>query len=332
MNQFNLGNFFNRVVNNSLNNFSKSGPPPNMQANPDMKFQATQDALMNQRNMIQNSVSQYAVAHTFSPSVMADLRMNNLANLERSLYVKDLMNLPKEMEEVLVILQKNAETAEETAKLLATNINLSQLSELIVKNGKEAISKLFIAMANASKQGITDLSQIKETIRLINASVAVAAQENPTQLLKSFMLLYLPWLPLQEGVDFDLEVESSQGEAEESETTMTVLISTVNYGNVKATLILSNGNSVSIIINCSDKFPKEELLKRINMDGKKNAVQSNIVFEKQERTQEKTDEASRQTKVSVSNLSEVSPFLVLTANSIIRNVIQIDMEYSAGKA
>lgn len=325
MNQFNLGNFINKLVNNySLNNQS-GGRMPNAPANPagpDIHFEI-QPQIMAQ-SMIQKTLAQPAILHTFQPTVFSDLKMNNLASLERGLYVKDLMNLPKDLEEVLVLMQNKMIEPQELTKVLTTNINLADLAELIQKGGKEAMNKLILVMANASKQGITDTSQLKDAIKFINASVSVAGKDDPSQILKSFMLLYLPWLPLQEGVDFDLEIEGSEGGEDGSELSITIMISTRNYGNVKATLILLAGNSISIIINCCDKFPKEELLKRIKEEDKSHSIQTSVSFEEKE--MKRDENATPQAKVTMSNLKEVNPFMLLMANALIRHTIELDNE------
>lgn len=320
MNQFNLGNFINKFINYSLlNPNSGAGPNPNANLNPDMKFQLTNEALA--QSLMNKSASQSAVLHGFSSAMLADLKMNNLASLERGLYIKDLMNLPKELEEILVVIQNNA-TTKDIAKLMSENISLATLADLIKQGGKEAMNKLILVMANASKQGITDLSQIKDTIKLINASVAVASQDNPEKILKSFMLLYLPWLPLQEGVDFDLEIEGSNGGGEDSELSITIMISTKNYGNVKVTLVLQAGNSMSILINCCEEFPKEELLERLKAESKNHSIQSDVIFE--QNVIKKTEDTTPQAKISMSNLSEINPFLLLMANAVIRHTIELD--------
>ena len=110
-------------------------------------------------------------------------------------------------------------------------------------------------MASASKHGMTN-EQINETLKIINSCVSMAESGNPAQTLKSLMLLYLPWLPLNEGVGFDLEVETEKGENESNNSKLTVLIQTVNYGNVKGVFTLTTSNSVDIYILCSEDFPK----------------------------------------------------------------------------
>lgn len=326
MSDFNLGNFTNKFNNYTPLNTNSGGPKtPNSNIGPDGQFQIPKETLG--QELVQKTLAQQTgILSTFGSSILAELRMNNLASVGRSLYIKDLMKFPKDMEEVLVLLQNNAEMTPEAVKLLTTNINLATLAELIQKSGKEAMNKLILVMANASKQGITDTSQIKDAIKFINASVSVAAQENPTQILKSFMLLYLPWLPLKEGVDFDLEVESYENNEGETETSITILISTLNYGNIRVTLILVKGHSIEIFINCCEKFPKGELLKRINEEGKAHSIQSNVTFEQKEMKNDgqQAENITRQAKISMSNLTEVNPFLLLMANAVIRHTIELD--------
>ena len=254
MNQFNLGNFLNKFVTQKLlNPGDNASRSLNSNATSDTKFQLSNNALI--QNMVPRNLSQSSALRNFSSMNFAGFKM---ASSEKSLYLKDLLNLPKDIQEVLVMLQNNASANKGLSSLLNKNINLANLAQLMQINSKEAMSKLISAMTEASKQGITDLSQFKEAMKFINASVSVASQDNLNQVLKTFMLLYLPWLPLQEGVDFELEIETSQGENGEDETTLTILISTKNYGNVKILLILNGINSFDIFINCCEEFPKEQ--------------------------------------------------------------------------
>lgn len=322
MSDFNIGNF------NKFGNYQNpgvGGQPLNPAAGANKGvnggFQLTNDAL--NHAMAQKNLADDAVLTSFSPTMLRELKMNNLANLERSLYLKDLMNLPKDLEEVLVLIQSKTSTSEEATKLLAKNINMSVIAELIQTGSKEAMNKLVMIMANASKQGLTDNSQIKDMMKLLNASVSVAGQENSNQVLKSFMLLYLPWVPLQEGVDFQLEIGTPEEEGEKGENSITIMISTRNYGNVKVTLVLLQGHSLSIFVNCSDKFPKEELLKRLKTEGKNHSILTDVSFE-QSPVQTDTKTETPQAKVSMSTLTEINPFLLIMANAVIRHTIEID--------
>lgn len=324
MNQFNLGNFLNKFMGYTQHGQNKGGAPAQGAANADATFAPPQQSPSSPQSLprphIQLNTLQQPSLHSLN-----NLKMNSIANLERSVYLKDLMNLPKDLKEILAFIQNKSTSSAQIADLktlLSTNINIANLSELMQKSGKEALNKLVLTMAEASKQGINDISQIKDAMKLINASISVAGQESPSQVLKNFMLLYLPWLPLQAGADFELEIESSESENSESETILTIMISTRNYGNIKVLLILKGLNSFDIFVTCIDKFPKEELLKRINEENKLHALQSTMTFEQKELKYE--NDKSHQAKISMSNLSEVNPFLLLMANALIRHTIELD--------
>ena len=206
-------------------------------------------------------------------------------------------------------------------------INLADLAAMIQANGKDAITKLILTMANTAKQGVTDLSQLKDTARLINASIALASQENSAQTLKTILLLYLPWLPLQEGTDFEIEIQQDP-DNEDNDSILVITISTVNFGKVIATLILETSNSVHVNIECSDKFPKDELLNRMKNEEKHYSLQSVVSFQSIETTPAETT----QTKASVtmSSMAEINPYMLLMSHTVIRNTIMIDNEASNG--
>jgi len=318
MSQFNLGQFLTKVIDYSLSgirgNSTESMPKPKPQLNGESFSQnlvakPQPQTIMHAPIIIQNMPAQ-------------SMPMNHLEVLDKALYVKDLMKLPKEMGELLNFIQKNDNNAKGLASLLTSTLDLSKMSLLLQQNGKEAVSKLIMAMSNASKQGITDLTMMKETMKLINASVSVADMSNPSQLLKSLMLLYLPWLPSQEGVGFELEIESSEEKSQGEESSITVMISTRNYGNLRAILVLLSGNSVTILINCTGTFPKEELLNRVKAESAKHSVQPSVIFE--HKTVKQNEDSSQQAKINASNNSQINPFLLLMAHSIIRHTFELD--------
>ncbi len=301
-------------------------------------------------------------------------QMASLGGSETSAYVKDLLKLPKNLNEFVYMVQRGFSQAEmnkllaqhsvmqknimsptqaqilaqlqglspeelqaelknqllnanasnnlKTLQILSNGmINLADLSAMLQANGKDAIAKLIITMANASKQGVTDLSQLKDTAKLINASIALASQENSAQTLKTLLLLYLPWLPLQEGTDFDIEIMQNS-DNEENDSILVITINTINFGKVIATLILETSNSVHVNIECSDKFPKDELLLRIEAEEEHYSMQSVVSFQSVEAKSEVIPRAS----VTMSSMNEINPYMLLMSHTIIRNTIMIDNE------
>ncbi len=319
-------------------------------------------------------------ANTYSQS----FHKASMGAVDQSVYVKEMMNLPKNLNELIYILQKNITLAQfnqrfanqlamqrsslsqtqaqilaqlqglsltEAQNMLLTGnkavlsqlqssiknlaissnglINLSQIASMIQANGKDAVAKLITAMANSAKLGITDLSQMKDTAKLINASVAAASQNDSAQTMKLLMLLYLPWLPLQEGVGFDLDIEAGANE-DGSDSILVITITTLNFGNVIATLILESSNSVHVNIECAEEFPKEELERRIAGDEKHYSMSSVLSFQTSSQTAVNEKQEKPQAKINMSDTNEINPYMLLMAHTIIRHVIEIDKNASNG--
>ena len=207
-------------------------------------------------------------------------------------------------------------------------INLNQISQLFQVNGKDAITKLIMSMTEASKAGITDLSQMKEMAKLVNASISIASENNPQKTLKLLLMLYLPWLPLEDGVGFDLEIQQKSENKEESDSILQITISTINYGVIKATLVLESSNSVQVTIESSEKFPKNELKTRISKEQKFYSMDSVVSFS--ENKQKEQTETKQSANVNMSQTTEINPYLLLMAHTLIKHVIEIDNNKTLG--
>jgi len=200
-------------------------------------------------------------------------------------------------------------------------ISLSDVSKLILQNGKQAVASLIIAMASASKQGMSN-EQIQETLSIINSCISMAESNSPAQSLKSLMLLYLPWLPLNEGVGFDLEITADNGENESNNSKLIVLIQTKNFGNLKGEFTLTTSNSVDILITCSENFPKKLLQKSLMDESTAHAM--NTIIDIEEITPIKEKNETNEAKVNLSATNEMNPYLLLMAHAFIRYSITID--------
>lgn len=305
-------------------------------------------------------------------------QMGNMGGTGQAAYVKDLMKLPQNMNELVFIYQKNIsytqfnqqfaarmnmqknELSQTQAQILAQLqglsisdaqnmllqghkallsqfqsslrnlplsahglINLSDMAALIQANGKDAIAKLITTMANSAKLGITDLSQLKESAKLINASIAAASKNDAAQTMKMLLLLYLPWLPLQEGTGFDLDIETKD-KGDDSDSILIITITTINYDIVTATLILESSNSVHVNIECINDFPKDELILRVEGDEKHYSMQSVVSFETTKSKLKTNLQEKPEAKINMSNTNEINPYMLLMAHTIIRHVIEID--------
>ncbi len=218
--------------------------------------------------------------------------------------------------------QVNKPTQDAVALMFSGMISMPDVSRLILQNGKQAVASLIIAMASASKQGLSN-EQIQETLSIINSCISMAESNNPAQSLKSLMMLYLPWLPLNEGVGFDLEITSQEGENDSNNSKLTVLIQTKNFGNLKGEFTLTTSNSVDVLIYCSENFPKKILQKLLMDESSAHAMNTNIDVEEVQPKAEEKNEVN-ETKVNLSATNEMNPYLLLMAHAFIRNTILID--------
>ena len=221
--------------------------------------------------MLQRGMNQAQFNQMFANQLAA--QRNTLSQMQAQILAQlQGLEFSTSKEMVNVQLASQLQSSLKDLKILSNGmINLGDISILLQKNGKEALTKLIMNMTEASKAGVTDLTQMKEMAKLINASISVASENNPQKTLKLLLMLYLPWLPLEDGVGFDLEIETKENSYQESDSIITITITTVNYGTVIATIFLETSNSVQIAIECSEKFPKSELELRI--DGDKNIMQ-----------------------------------------------------------
>ena len=303
-------------------------------------------------------------------ALMQQLQMNQIASMDRAIFIRNLLGLPQTLGTLLMALQNKNIPLSNTSlilndlneELLKNQKMLSQIfddtseiplnvtqniagqtaaaqkdavmlffsgmiqmpaiSEIILKNSKQAVANLILAMASASKNNMTN-DQIRDTLSILNSCIAMAESNNPSQTLKSLMLLYLPWLPLNEGVGFDLEVTPPEGENESNDSKLTVLIQTRNFGNVKGVFTLTTSNSVDIYILCTEDFPKKTLQKSLMEESSSHAMNTTIDIEAVEPKKKETFEEP-EAKVNLSATNEMNPYLLLMAHAFIRNTIFID--------
>ena len=280
------------------------------------------------------------VNHRLHSQLINDARFEHMSNLRDS--VRNHIRRPIELrpqapteqlqEEVSQELkqlqaQETAQIAQKqvAAKVLPSRVNLSVLNSQIQQHSKQALNNLVLEMSTATRQGITDTRPIQDTISLINSSISASSQDDTALAIKNLMLLYLPWLPLEEGVGFKLDVTTKKAEPpKEDDTSISIMITTKNYGNIGAEINLLTTNSVDIFITCDKTFPKEELLKRLNRDSKEHSMTASIGVE--EISQQNSLEPDVQkAKVNLSNVTTINPYLLLMSHSFIRHAIEIDI-------
>ena len=278
--------------------------------------------------MIQRGMTQSQFNQMFANQMSA--QRNSLSQIQAQILAQLQgleMSTTKEMANAH--LMSHLQSSLKDLKILSNGmINLTDVSKLIQQNGKDGIAKLIMGMTEASKMGI-DTTQLKEMAKLINASVSVASENNPQKTLKLLLMLYLPWLPLEDGVGFDLEIQQKSQDEEESDSILVITISTINYGVVKATLYLESSNSVQTLIECGEQFPKTELRTRIESDGKHYSVDNALEIQIDNSIKQTTVQ-KQSAQINTAQTTQINPYLLLMAHTIIKNVIDIDNNMTKG--
>lgn len=352
-NQPNLPHFPNRPENGGLKPHPPTENKPNQPFPPKGEFEDSiknsEDMMNRRQDMIQDRMKNTLPDTSRFNDKYNNIRNTNLRNPHNQLHnqvrnnIRNNPNILREQimqdSEAVDDMQTNQKTQGMTAEELTafkqklasqldSNVNISRVSNLLQRNSKLAMNKMVTMMSLATSKGMGDITPLQDTINIINASVSATSQNDATQTLKNLMLLYLPWLPLQEGVGFDLEIEQDK-EEKQFDTFIKIMITTVNYGNVNAVVSLVTGNSVDISITCSEKFPKEKLLKKLQNESKQYSMQSVIDFKKQS-PQEQIDTETPKAKVNLSNVNDVNPYLLLISHAIIRYTIELDATLTIG--
>lgn len=301
-------------------------------------------------NLSQNFNSQFENSSTpayFQPkpfimSEESELKLTTIEVEKKADYVKDLLNLPKDFEELINQISTGTASSPVLSAKLANvmyfltaggKIDLSKLSEFLGENSKEAMQKLMMTIANISKYGANDVSNLKELMGLFSANVNITSD---VQALKTLLLLYLPWLPLasrnENNLDFTIDIfDKIQGpdpDAQENIETVKILIQTENYGNVIVTLEMNPLGQVDIDVAANKDFPHKRVMELIKEEASINGVKSNVSssFSKSADKKDAIDYPSNNVKITASGA--ISPKLVLMSQCLIKIIIQLDYEKS----
>ena len=134
-----------------------------------------------------------------------------------------------------------------------------------------------------------------------------------------------------ENNNFDIDFSASEesGTEDSADDTITILIQTENYGNIKVLLVLEATNKVNTIVNCSKIFPKELLLMKLKDISKEYKLESSVAVNEQETVENSPVDKAQ--KVHMSGASVLNPYVLLMAHAVIRTVIEIDKNQSLVK-
>ncbi len=324
----NSGSFFNNFQNgynfaqqNIPNPQSASAAQNNAPVSPLQNFVPAPLQQQNQQtplmNVLTNTVSQLKSTAN-EPALLNEQQTINM--------VKDLLKFPKEFEQLVARLTTDAKlNNQQTALLLlASNMNLSQLSSVLQNSSKEAMSNLYKMLANYNQMGVSmkdeQLSHLTKIISFVSA-----ASTSDVQSLKTAMLMYLPWLPLTNPDTFKLEIGTAGSTDEEAIglDSVGILLSTKNYGNLQAQILKTDEDGIKIEVISSETFPLKEFTELMKLESKRYSI--NINFDLAVKPEFNKDKAEKsETEVFLNTSPGVNPFLLLISNALIKNVHEID--------
>ena len=311
MSNINWGQFLNNYNNFSgINVNNTQNQPLNNNLMPQMQQNTPLDVLLpNYIQQLQQTTSQ-----------LASLNQQQLTNM-----IKDLLNFSKNFDSFLSQLTVNSQNINQQTALLmlASTLNLTQLSSLLQNNSKDAMTNLYQMLAQYNQLGVSikdeQLTQLSKLISFVAASAS-----SDVQSLKTTMLMYLPWLPLTDPNAFKLEITNAGSDNNDiSDDFVTVLIATENFGNLQANIYKTQQDGIRIELITSETFPQNDFVILMKEESKKYSININFQLEKKEIFNKSKNENAT-TQVSMNTSPGVNPFLLLISNALIKNVHIID--------
>lgn len=252
-----------------------------------------------------------------------DLQLKDMSSADRAELLKDLLKLPGDLTTLLEMISNNAK--EQNLKMLAENLDMSKLAALLQGNAKDAINKLVKMIGTLQQQGMQKTEQLTELVKILTLISSSADSANP-QMLKNIILLYLPWLPLAQGQNFNFEITRKDENGEDTEDIITIAIETINYGLIKALLSQLGNSNINLKVVCPKEFPKQKLLDVVHSETKDRNIQSKVEVEIGGFIPVETE--NKKPKINLKTGFAVQPYLVLMAHIVIKTILEIDNNYN----
>ncbi len=256
-------------------------------------------------------------AHKNNEQTLQQVNANLLLNRpEQVLIMREMLQLPRDLREILTL-------------LLSQNkkINPDLIKKLLETNSKEVIGRL-IRLIQQTPQNTQNHEQLKQLIGLLNRIVP-PGESTPQEVITQFLLLYLPWLPLLEHQKIEVAFEKKKARPPVDDTVaMVIYISTINLGRFKVIIFVDKNNSLDILIqNIEGKDSKilSNILKKIKSGIKKESItaETHMTVVKQ-----KNFEKSEFRKITISQVNNISPLVLIAAQKIAQIIFEFDEKMS----
>ncbi len=306
------------------NQSAKQSPETNSKTVYDSKTSAKQSLFAAQNN-------------TSSRNLNAKYNVISLENQAK--LIKQLLSFPDDIESLLstFLSEKTSEEIMETLlKQPEQTINISLIKEMLGNNSKQSMDKL-IKLFQQLYGGTQNTEQLKEIMSLLS-QITPKKDSTPQEVIKNLILLYLPWFPLAEKQDLQIRFEkhNSSEEEDSEQTALVIYISTINLGRFKVVILL-NLSSIKIQIENYEKESQgeknrkdylEKILSEINMQTRKDKIQTTTELLISEQKEAKEAQEERKREVVISPVGKISPVVIIVAQKIAKIILEMDEKAS----
>lgn len=244
------------MVNFGPNSFNNNLPQTYRQPLPQPNVLEQASAIRSQAMF--DGVSIYATTTGLASgkAVLANFLAASLSPQETALFLKNLLNLPRDIQGLLMLLAfpPGPDRPETLKKLLEKypdlNVTLENVQSFLGDHSKEGVQKLLklIQGNQAAQMGDAKMEELlKLTSQLTNK-----VQSSPMEALNTMMLLYLPWLPLVPPQKLETAFVPSEeegggtGNPDETSYNLVLYIETNRLGKFKVSLNQSNQTQITL--------------------------------------------------------------------------------------
>ena len=266
-----------------------------------------------------------------------EMKAQLLNRNQQAALMKELLNLPKDLKQLLASLSDNKTSPQAMTRLLQSNafrINPEIIQQLLETNSKEVINKL-IRLIQQNPINTQSYEQLKPLLALLS-KITPARDASPQEILTHLLVLYLPWLPLMEQQKILVKFEKKKsGGSEEEKIAMVIYISTINLGRFKVTIIIDKDKKLDIHIehisedneNESEEQAKErkklldQILKNFNSEIKEERIKAKTYISE---VKQKNFEDTGEQDVTVAKVNSITPAILVAAQKIARIILEID--------
>lgn len=288
-----------------------------------------------------NSLRSNSSANQNTSISAQNIQFSRVNFAEQAKLVRQLLNLPDDIEQLLSFLVYKKVSPEALKNLLKQGnkkLDINLLKQLLETNSKESAGKL-IKLLGQTPGGTRDTEQLKQILTLLN-SVVPQKNATPQDVLTGLILMYLPWLPLAElqDVKIRLEEQKEKGEDESGEVALVVYITTINLGRFRISITLEKDLSLKTEIEHFEEEKSEnredtleKIMKEINSQARKDNinVKTELLISKQKQITEKNE---KEREIVISPAAGISPVMIITAQKIAKIILETDEKISLLKA